>query len=298
MPNNQERNRWIQRKHASNHGLGLLEGELSSLWKRPTSAGSPRRQALTESQGLLTARTRNNEVFPAFCRPTMVTSISIALMPRRQFISIVEASGKLPRWGNKTRRARPHGSGKHPAHGPRPRLLTRTCAAANHRPSGRVQPCFYRVAQAQVGSRRKRSDEGGDCRSIDQAAMEAKTPAWGAILTRRLVWVILEVRERRRDGERCGGRGALWKANYCWRSDKEQGRRTGVRLRKKSDLYNGGSRQVTSAAGKRCAPASGRRGRESGGDGLLRRRGSWCNDGEATDWHEVTPERTHKKSPT
>lgn len=28
------------------------------------------------------------------------------------------------------------------------------------------------------------------------------------------------------------------------------------------------------------------------------RRGSWCNDGGATDWHKVTPGRTHKKGPT
>lgn len=58
--------------------------------------------------------------------------------------------------------------------------------------------------------------------------------------------------------------------NYCWRSDAAtQARRTGVRLRMKSDLYNGGSRRVTSATGKLCAPASGRRGRgrKQSGDG-------------------------------
>jgi hypothetical protein len=26
-------------------------------------------------------------------------------------------------------------------------------------------------------------------------------------------------------------------------------------------------------------------------------RSSWCNDGGAADWHEVTPGRRHKKAP-
>lgn len=79
---NQEPNRPIPENDASYHGMRLLEGELSSLrdatgvskWFPRAQWGKGRR---------LTARTLNNEVFPAFCRPTMVTSISIALELQR-----------------------------------------------------------------------------------------------------------------------------------------------------------------------------------------------------------------------
>lgn len=73
------------------------------------------------------------------------------------------------------------------------------------------------------------------------------------------------------DGQGCGGRGALWQRQFLLalalrrRVAVDEGKdeqRAGRRLRKKSDLYDGGRRQVTSApaAAKLCARASGRRG--------------------------------------
>lgn len=52
---------------------GLLNGELSSLQER----GSAWRRRLNVRQ--LTAKTRKRDVLPAFCKPIMVMSISVAL---------------------------------------------------------------------------------------------------------------------------------------------------------------------------------------------------------------------------
>lgn len=65
-----------------------------------------------------------------------------------------------------------------------------------------------------------------------------------------------------KDGRRCGGRGVLWADNYCWCSDAgswskvTEARGPAGRRFRKSDLYDGGRRQVTSAPAKLCAPAS------------------------------------------
>ena len=86
-----------------------------------------------------------------------------------------------------------------------------------------------------------------------------------------------------------GRPGELW--SYC------SALRRRNELSKKSDLYDGGSRQVTSANRELCAPASPRRSRDLDVMGDGGERGSWCNDGGAADWHEVTPGRRHKKTP-
>jgi len=44
--------------------------------------------SLTEKKCHLTARTRNKDDFPAFCNPTMVTSISVALHHRHGSIAV------------------------------------------------------------------------------------------------------------------------------------------------------------------------------------------------------------------
>lgn len=128
-----------------------------------------------------------------------------------------------------------------------------------------------------IGLRKRRSDRRGRGRTkaggIDRSSSYAKQEASCGRRRQEVeggCWRGLSFGGGKylRDGERCGGRGALWKGNYCWRSDvATQARRTGVRLKMKSDLYNGGSRRVTSATGKLCAPASGRRGRKQSGDG-------------------------------
>lgn len=118
-----------------------------------SSPGSARGgQAAEHGTGTLTARTLNNDVLPAFCKPTMVTSISIALR------IIVSMSAQLirgePRQGSKARgrRARWQHIAQQAAH--RTRLLTKTCALTNCRPSEKVLPCLL------SGHRRRLSGRG------------------------------------------------------------------------------------------------------------------------------------------
>lgn len=70
----------------------VLDGELPALIKSVRTMPSieiPRRcTGIVPNRQTLTARTRNSEVLPAFCKPIMVMSISVALRiekGRRQF---------------------------------------------------------------------------------------------------------------------------------------------------------------------------------------------------------------------
>lgn len=56
--------------------INLLYRELASLNNNDTPSAPPKRR---EMHRKLTARTLNNDVLPAFCRPIMVMSISVAL---------------------------------------------------------------------------------------------------------------------------------------------------------------------------------------------------------------------------
>lgn len=64
-------------------GKRLLESEFTALQTRQSAtSGQAKKKKKKEKKKDMsepTARTRNNEVFPAFCKPTIVTSISIAL---------------------------------------------------------------------------------------------------------------------------------------------------------------------------------------------------------------------------
>lgn len=63
-------------------GKRLLESEFTALQTRQSAtSGQAKKKKKKEKKDMSepTARTRNNEVFPAFCKPTIVTSISIAL---------------------------------------------------------------------------------------------------------------------------------------------------------------------------------------------------------------------------
>lgn len=62
-------------------GKRLLESEFTALQTRQSATSGQAKEKKREKKDMSepTARTRNNEVFPAFCKPTIVTSISIAL---------------------------------------------------------------------------------------------------------------------------------------------------------------------------------------------------------------------------
>lgn len=56
----------------------LLGRELAALYDAAVSVVAPRAENVTQRLAL-TANTRNNDVLPAFCRPSMVMSISVDL---------------------------------------------------------------------------------------------------------------------------------------------------------------------------------------------------------------------------
>ena len=92
----------------------------------------------TINREIHTASTRRSEVLPAFCRPIMVTSISVALSSRRTPVSILGAYLEHPlRKPNKL-----SGTWKDPRKEQDKR--TRKGARANHRCFGTSRPCRRR----------------------------------------------------------------------------------------------------------------------------------------------------------
>jgi hypothetical protein len=77
-------------------GGNILEGEFSALLIAEVSTGTAEEGLGSRDGifGLLTAKTLNNDVFPAFCKPIIVISISVALSdesyPSAQYFSKIE----------------------------------------------------------------------------------------------------------------------------------------------------------------------------------------------------------------
>jgi hypothetical protein len=67
-----------QGKMTTDRGWDILEGKFSALCVAEKSEAVPR--LVWELFGGLTARTLSSEVLPAFCRPIIVISISVALL--------------------------------------------------------------------------------------------------------------------------------------------------------------------------------------------------------------------------
>jgi hypothetical protein len=65
-------------KRTTDRGWDILEGKFSALCVAKKSEGGQR--LAWELFGGLTARTLSSEVLPAFCRPIIVISISVALL--------------------------------------------------------------------------------------------------------------------------------------------------------------------------------------------------------------------------
>lgn len=87
-----------QRIWLSHEGGNVLEGEFSALSIAEKSVLARRKVWGAwegEQRGKLTAKTLNNEVFPAFCKPIIVISISVAL--RIEAFSSVPSSSFLLR---------------------------------------------------------------------------------------------------------------------------------------------------------------------------------------------------------